>query len=100
MKTVHGPLASAPTPGRSGGTRGSGGAYLSVYLPTWPADRRSRRWRSRPERPHFLILAEAVRGKRTVAAACRRTLAEGVVVGMTVAHAAGDAAGPAAGSGA
>ncbi len=87
MKTMYGPLDSAPPPGCSNGTRGSAAAYLSVYLPTWPADRRSRRWRSRPDRPHFLILAEAVRGKRVVAAACRRTLAEGVRVGMTVAHA-------------
>ena len=87
MKTMHGPLDLAPTLGRSNGTRGSAAAYLSVYLPTWPTDRRSRRWRSRPDRPHFLILAEAVRGKRVVAAACRRTLAEGVAVGMTVAHA-------------
>ena len=79
--------------GYTSGTRGpvAPSAYLSIYLPTWSADRRLRRWRGRDEtgggRPLFLLLAESTHGRRTVAAACRHATREGVQVGMTVAHA-------------
>jgi protein ImuB len=58
-----------------------------MYLPTWPTDRRRRRWRGPGELPRFLLLAEATHGRRLVAGACGAARRQGVSVGMTVAHA-------------
>ncbi|MEM7806914.1 MAG: DNA polymerase Y family protein [Planctomycetota bacterium] len=67
--------------------RHRGSAFLCVYLPTWSADRHLRRQRDRRGWPRFLLLAESTGGRRLVAGACRASIAEGVRVGMTIAHA-------------